>query len=257
MNSKTWQRNTFTIESEDIPWSCPICNNTTLKTDKENFTFEDTVETKKMKNDEYWEYEWIEYYFSGTLSCKNCNNKVITTGKGEVAYNSTDPYDYDEPSNYQEYFRVLKPLFFLPTLKIIDIPEKCPEKIEEILIDSFSLFWNDFSSCANKIRISIEILLDTQKVNKTKIVRGKRKRIILHDRITLYKSINPEIAELLEAIKWIGNSGSHSMELEKIDLIEAYEILDLALKKIFDDTEKVIKNKAKKINTNKGVKREK
>ena len=51
-------------------------------------------------------------------------------------------------------------------------------------------------------------------MKKTTLVAksGKKKRLRLktHDRIVAFRSANPKAAGLLEAIKWLGNAGSHA-----------------------------------------------
>jgi hypothetical protein len=42
---------------------------------------------------------------------------------------------------------------------------------------------------------------------------GKVEVLALHKRIVLFKNGNPELGDLLLAVKWLGNYGSHGSEL--------------------------------------------
>jgi hypothetical protein len=53
------------------------------------------------------------------------------------------------------------------------------------------------------------------------------------------------------ALKWIGNDGSHDENLNKNDLKDAYQILEKILIKVFNESEKKIQQKVKKINKKK------
>ena len=96
--------------------------------------------------------------------------------------------------------------------------------------------------------------MDSYKVKKYTASRGRRISISLHDRIKLFPNV--EVKDILLAIKWIGNSGSHSKsKLETIDIIETYKLYEFSLQKLFNNEEKVIKSIAKQINERKGTRK--
>lgn len=76
----------------------------------------------------------------------------------------------------------------------------------------------------------MELLMDAHKIHKTAISRkpGKlRSRLTLHKRIELFKKKNQKVGEILEAIKWIGNKGSHAdKQLLVNETMDAYELLE-------------------------------
>lgn len=90
---------------------------------------------------------------------------------------------------------------------------------------------------------------------KKYVAKNKRKiRISLHDRINCLDSKFNEIKELCLAIKWHGNAGNHSNDsITKDDVLDAYEIFEVILEKIFDEREGRIRNLAKRINKQKGI----
>jgi hypothetical protein len=61
------------------------------------------------------------------------------------------------------------------------------------------------------------------------------------------------LKELLVAIKWLGNAGSHnSTEITRDDVLDAYEIMALVLKQVLSSDEAHVKKMVKEINKKKG-----
>ncbi len=252
MKIKIWLKDSFSKNS--IPdWTCPSCSHGLLKIEKEHFHFEETKQSKSWHNHDEWEPEFIQYRFHGTLKCKNCDDFVSFLGTGGLEH--IRYYIEFPPEHVERYDEVFSPKYFHPPLNIFEINEKTPQDIEQEIVDSFGLFWNDLPSCANKIRTSLEMLMNQQKVQKTFMKGGKRIRLTLHKRIEAFKITKPEIADFLLAIKWIGNSGSHIGRLEKVDVLDAYELLEHSLNKVFDDKENELKKKSREINKRKGTRK--
>ncbi|GAA3785277.1 DUF4145 domain-containing protein [Corallibacter vietnamensis] len=253
MDIEIWTKRHFTAKSK-IEWNCPNCGNNTLQLVSEDFKSEETVPSKdyRAKNDD-WEIEWISLTFNGRLKCKTCSENVFFTGIGNPEHSGY--YDYELDDYHEEYTNTFTPTFFQPTINIFNIPKKCPDTVKEQIWDSFKLFWCDLSSCANKIRIALEVLLNEEKVKRFEVVSGKRKPISLHRRIQSYSNI--EVRDLFLAIKWIGNTGSHTGEVETIDIIETYKLLEYSLKKLYTNEEEEIKKITKEINKRKGTRKRK
>jgi len=252
MDKETWLKDSFS-EQNTPDWPCPSCNKGLLVLDSDDFSFEETVLSKKWKVSDDWFPGDVQYRFHGTLKCQRCKDSITFLGNGKVDY--IQYYDEYDHSLQEEYNRVFNPLYFNPPLKIFRINEKCPENIKGMIEDSFKLYWSDLSSCANKIRVSLELLMNQQKVKKTIIHTGKRINLSLHQRIEEYKIHQPEIANFLLAIKWIGNTGSHIGNLEKADILEAYELLSHSLNKLYDTTEAKLKTISKEIIKRKGARK--
>ena len=251
MDLKIWIKRHFNVDSK-IEWNCPNCKSNSLKIIKEDFKSEETAESKEFrsKNDD-WEVEWIKLTFNGKLLCKNCDENIFFVGTGNPEHNGY--YDYELDEHNEEYVEHFTPTFFQPTINVFEIPEKCPNSIKNEIIDSFKLFWSDLSSCANKIRISLEVLLNEEKVKRFENSGGKRKSISLHRRIQLFSNI--EVRDFLLAIKWIGNTGSHIGEIETIDILETYQLLEFSLNKLYNNEEKEIKKITKEIIKRKGTRK--
>lgn len=100
-------------------------------------------------------------------------------------------------------------------------------------------------------------MLTDKKIPKTtKLAKPKNGRktakLSLHSRIELFKEKFPKVADHLFAIKWIGNEGSHSIEdLNQIELLDAFEILEDALESLYGHREKELYAKIKRLNKRK------
>lgn len=250
LDKEYWKTLTFTPHQfPEI--NCPVCKKGHLIFGKEKFNSDETKDSLFDRNNEEWEPYWIRYVFTAIFYCSNikCGEKITCLGKGRVE----ESMIFNKSLDYWEetYTEVYTPLFFFPSLTIIPISKDYPIELTDQLISSFSHFFSDLTSCANKIRGCIEVLMDKLNVNKTEIRSGKRKKRSLHDRILAYKVQNSTVADHLLAIKWIGNFGSHVDDVTKDDILDAYQLLDYSLSIIFDNETKEIVKLTKHINKRK------
>jgi len=213
-----------------------------------SFKIQPTKNYYDLKKEEQYDIIDLDEKFSGILVCNNeyCKDSVAVCG---TAF--PEPEDYDEETVRQQYFRFLNPEYFSPPLNIFPLKTQYPERVNTILKKSFSLFFSDSDACGNKIRTSIEVLLDELDVEKEDNSTDETKKIKLHHRIEQYKKRNIFIGELMLSIKWIGNYGSHQDSISRSDLLDAYEMIQAILDNLYDNHEKKMMEKAKEINENK------
>jgi len=153
-----------------------------------------------------------------------------------------------------------KIIFMSPSLNIIPVSANFGEDLSNLLKQSFILYWVDIDSCANKLRVFIEKLLDDLKIRKQRrVVRDgakKIKKLSLGERIGEVKQHSTKYSQYgdsFKAIKWIGNVGSHGSEtVTRERLIQAYQIIEYLLEKIYYQNEIEIKKIVKEINKKKG-----
>ena len=80
------------------------------------------------------------------------------------------------------------------------------------------------------------MILDHQKIKKTTISKKKKRvKLTLHDRIIEYGKKKNQLSKNILAIKWIGNSASHTQGLEIDDIFDAYDLLHHVLNEIYDN----------------------
>lgn len=235
-------------------WECPSCNKGILKTKEGSFVYYESKRSLDARKDEDWDPEWIEYIYSCQFICTNpaCKDTVMSVGTGSV---DLEPISYsdedDQPHmDYADYFQ---PKFFIPQLNIFKIAKNTPDDIKASIVESFRLFFASPSSSANHLRIALEKLLNFLKVKKFETKNGKRFLINLHRRIERLPVKYSDFKDLFFAIKWLGNTGSHSDNINKIDdVMDAYDIFENILDELFDKRTEKTKKIAKKINRKKG-----
>lgn len=227
MKGKKFSNGYFDIDSL-TDFVCPECNIGLLEAKKENIKeFEHKEYNKRLSQDDDYEMHMFRNDFCGFLQCNNftCSEKIVVAG--EILLEEIITYELKIIKKYS-------PTHFGRSPHIIEISGEYPEKIKLILLESFSLFWLNKSSCANRVRMCIEKVMDEFGVKK----HDKNNDIMsLHNRIELFAKDNKDLKEIILAIKWIGNEGSHS-SVNVENLLDGYWLADYMLKKLFKKEEK-------------------
>lgn len=235
-------------------WLCPRCRKGLLRFVEGQFHVEERKGSKGARSHEAWDPNWIEYIYAGILQCgkDSCGERVASSGTGGVDIDIVIGDDGEPEQAWSDFYR---PRYFEPPLQLMEIPDECPPSIHEPLADSFRLFFSSPSSSANNVRIALESLLTELGVKRFTNKGGKRRYLSLHSRIKLLPSKYSELGELLSAIKWLGNAGSHATSTVTIDdVMDAYELMGHVLHGLYAQKAKKVKALAKKINRKKGPK---
>lgn len=228
-------------------WTCPSCEKGILKGKSGSFV---SIETRESRSDHInpaWEPEWMVRRYSCQFICTNpsCEEMVFNIGKGTIEIE----VDFDDTDGYTtEYLDTYTPLFFYPHLNIFKLPPATPRDIKSNVNASFEMFFVNPSAAVNHLRIALEKLLDHLKVKRFETKDNKRYPISLHRRIHLVPNRVADLKELLLAVKWLGNEGSHDGGVTKDSVMDAYDIFESILSEIFGRNTKEIRKLAKKIN---------
>lgn len=244
----------FTLDK--VPdWICPTCEKGILRMKKGSFAQEESAYSRKNSYDPSCGYIYfeVEYVYICLFICSNdrCKEVVANTGIGFVVENIELDEDGEVNEVNGDFFG---PLYFRPPLKLIRIPKKCSKSIQKSLEESFQLFFSSPSSAANNLRISLEEILTELKIKRFTISKKRERKVLqLHQRIDLLPDRYSHIKEMMEAIKWLGNAGSHSHDEVKVDdVLNAYELMEHVLEEIYQSKGKRVEAIAKKINKKKG-----
>jgi hypothetical protein len=209
-------------------WTCPTCEQGVLTLDDPNMlVVRPNAETKTSGGEDWWDYDYAGYVFSGMLSCKACGESVTVVGKGHV-----DQEYIDDGRDY-EYVTYLTPTYFTPPLKIISpkVNEQVPAQVLKLLSKAHEVCWADPDSALNRLRAIVEEILDYKGVPRT----SGRSRLSLHRRIQLFNDAGTEqVRNALLAIKYVGNDGSHGFSgVKRKELLEVFSIVSYCLEKLF------------------------
>jgi len=234
------------------PWACPTCERGQLASANNDVLTRETGPSLRDHSHEEWDPDWVRERLAGFLTCNDptCGDVFAISGTSGVTY-YTDEDIYGQVSQAIENELERKHVF--PTPHMFQISGKCPDDVRALLISGFEIFWSDHDSCANKFRMAVEVLLKERKIaTYTKPKKGtKRRPLTLHARIDLFRKKDSDIGACLEAIKWLGNYGSHSNTgLSRDHVFDAADMLEHVVNNLYDKVPSPLL-KANKINKKK------
>jgi hypothetical protein len=136
----------------------------------------------------------------------------------------------------------LYPDYMNPPPRLFHVTPGTPKQVENAVTSAFQFYWLDRDACVSRLRTAIEIFLDSEGIKRVGSLAGRLKE---------YEKTNARVAEMLEAVKWLGNMGAH--ELGKVDrdsVNDGLRQISRALEQRYvHDQDDVI---VKEINVNKG-----
>lgn len=222
-------------------WPCPTCNAGYLRLEKESVKAKATAESVAAQDHPAWDPDWTTLRFVAVAVCDNTSCMEVATLAGRGGLQPIG-HSYD----YEEFYR---PDYFNPSPPLIAVPSSCSDGVKDELKLAFANAWGDPTAASAHVRTGVERLLDQLRVPKTaKPTKGQRRRLTLHQRIDLLAKKHPEAAELLLAVKWIGNAGVHTGALTQHEVADAMDILETALDSLFNTHTRRVKRLAKTIN---------
>lgn len=255
-NSQIINREWFT-DFPEIP--CPRCGiGIFIYKKREKIELEDGISKESKILDIDPSYYSGKFTITSNCNHPKCEESSIISGKTKLTFvgwyeGGYDPEQGIEIPEHEHHEMKFKIEYISPPFNLISFPIDFPNNLQKILEESFKLFWIDKDSCGNKLRIFIEELLSHQKIKKNEIKNRKRYKLSLHKRIMIFQNKYPKLGDKLLAIKWIGNTASHGeKELSKQKIIDAFNILEFIIEKLFENKEKEIDILTKRINKAKG-----
>ena len=236
---------TFTQDS--IPnWPCPQCGSY-LSCQTAEFNAKDKAPINR--NHEYFEPDWIEYVFTMHLKCVNpqCECQVVCIGSGNVSQE-----DIGEDNGNWEWVDRYHVKFFEPPLQIFTPPIDTPHWVKEALTTSFSTFFSSPSVSLSTLRSVLEVLLDEMGIASSD---ENGKFLSLAKRIGMLPEEHRKIVEPANAIRWLGNDGTHAggFQVRKSDVIDGYRIFEHILIELYPEKKASIEDLVSRINEKKGI----
>lgn len=157
------------------------------------------------------------------FQCGGCQASVSAVGLAKVYRARTGEQPKQETEVKFEYFT--------PSIPMIPLSKHLPREIKVELLDAFKHYHFDPPSAASKLRRAIEKFCQSQGAKGTN----------LHRQIDSLKATLPLEAQYLEALKLVGNEGTHSNGVDEGDLLLAFKVIQYVLeffdrKKRFEET---------------------
>ncbi|WP_152536032.1 DUF4145 domain-containing protein [Mesorhizobium loti] len=227
------------------PWQCPTCGRGNLALDKESLRIGYSADVIAERDNPDWEPEWERGRFSCLLVCDQPKCGDIVSMIGETV---TNEFRSDDDSE-QFIAESLVPKSMIPGAPLMNIPPATPSAAQNAIKQSFSAFWGDRGSAANRLRISVERILDSEGIPAT---TEKGAFITLAARIDLFGEKSPEYKDTLTALRVVGNLGSHDGDVTREALLDAYEVYEDWLKNYVGKHGEKMKGLVKKLTDTKG-----
>lgn len=231
-------------------WPCPSCQVSVIVLQSESLRRMETKESISAFA-HHCNQTWVDERFSALMRCQNESCGQVVSMGGNVIYEE----DYNDEGLLENFSENFEPKFLHPAPKLFPISGGCPYDVGEELERAFGLFWFDTGASANGLRKATEALLNDLKI-KRYIINTKRKRdeLKLHTRIEKFAIRNKEAAELLMAIKWLTNAGSHlaTTAIPRHELLNGFDLFHGVIEMIYDKRAAKLKKAAKNITSRKG-----
>ena len=194
--------------------------------------------------------------FHGVMKCviPTCRESVVIAGDYRVDIAGDYRVDFDPEDDgtsiYRQFFRLR---FATPALKIILPPPDTPEPVVRAIESAAAVVWADANSAANRLRVAIDEVLTAYGMPRFRNSNGKRRRIPTDLRIKEFSQYEGMVADTLEAVKWIGNQGSHESGLSVTDVLDGAELMSFALRQLYDKSEEQIHRQVRAVNRRRGL----
>lgn len=185
--------------------------------------------------------------FIGSLRCGRTSCELVVAVAGD--WRLVVDWDEHAGARYAEEYRVR---YLNPALPLLDVPTRAPLPVIRALDDAAQLMWVNPSAAANQLRQAVEELLTSHRVRRYATTKKGRTRLTTHARIGLFRETRPDVAVFLEAVKWIGNSGSHDGDLVAADVLEGAELLSHALQQLYDPADVRLRARAAAVTKRRG-----
>lgn len=209
------------------PWSCPVCKQGTIQRGNKQVSRWPATGVASAIDNGILQHDDDYGVFSVTLHCSNSDCHQGLAVLGDYSCYLLDD-DYQRMVINSKY----KVRDIHPAILLINIPDKLTsEPIAGALHRSFSLYWRDPQSCAVAIRAAIEGI--TEHLGQSR--KLNRKFVSLEKRLNNLDAEHADIVEAAKAIKDIGNDGAHGDEVDREKLLTAYELLEIELRRLFND----------------------
>ncbi len=214
---------------------------------------EDRADSKQNRHIDGYGHEDERSVFHIKLECTHpkCGEPVFVIGEGTVEYEDTGD---DKGSGGYEYVTWYEPKFFMPHLRMFKIPEKTPFSVAESVNASFNLFFVSSGSALNEIRNAVEFLMDELGVPRkgpNEATPPEEVRWDLDTRVGKLSGEHRKYKQHLQAIKNLGNWGSHAVKTNRRDVLDAYEVLHYVLDGIYNQRDVYVTSLAQRIKADK------
>ncbi|MBO9172460.1 DUF4145 domain-containing protein [Rhizobium sp. L245/93] len=228
MDKRIWRR----AYSAFVRLPCPHCATGLLKLDNGTLLRHEPAYSKQERSEAGGALQLLTERFSCHLICDKsfCREAVVVSGFVSIDEQFSNDED-GEVSSYETTFFWPKAMF--PAPPVIAVSKKLSQDCKIDLHAAFALLWTDYAACANRLRIFVEHMLDQLDVSR-RSEDGKERELYLSQRIALFGQTHPHHALSLNALREVGNRGSHAGKAEFSDLVDCFYLLQHPISDLID-----------------------
>ena len=249
MNRKLW---TGSFNPKRPPkYPCPTCATGILTLINNTTHVEEPAYSKSEYSHDAWDPDWITERISMVLKCNDVDCGEVVTLAGDTSVLEL----YGEgPDAYEiSYTTAVRPKSIYPAPPLIAVSEDLPDEVLVPLKKAFGLFWIDPGAAASRIRVSLERVLDDKLVPTESINAQDETHVLdLNGRIQVFEKTNPDEGQTFHALRMVGNLGAHGEPVSSDRVLDALELYEDALEKLYSDKDKKLKAIKEKILASKG-----
>ncbi|WP_439565372.1 DUF4145 domain-containing protein [Microcella sp.] len=142
-----------------------------------------------------------------------------------------EEFEYHDTPAYSSYYTVTH---LHPPVLMMPIPWSAPDEVREGVLRASRVLFADPGLAATALRATVERFLTSQGIASTRPSGQFRNA---HERINEWRDADPKrppVADLLFAVKWLGNAGTHEdSDLTTIEVLDGARVLDEAFHRLF------------------------
>jgi uncharacterized protein YjiS (DUF1127 family) len=234
------------------PFTCPRCSTGKLRMKKDSKQVFEPHHSKSEHGEPGWG-EWdITARFICFLVCSNSFCGEVVTATGYESYREEEYGGEDGPETVTH--ESLQPKMLWPAPYVIKVSAKLSADCKRLLISSFEQLWMDQATCANRLRSFVEHLLDDLGVKRVVTrANGSKYEKTLGTLIKEFDLLRPGHKPALEALRNVGNLGSHGTKLKFDTILSAYELLEDALEDLVEGKRARLDALAQKLSDKNGL----
>lgn len=239
---------------QDQPWprpKCPTCNAGHIRFSEPDAT--EAYSSTELREHPGWDPDWISGTFSVNGQCENPGCQQIVHGTGDFYVSHSKEREEEYPNFAYSSFYTVSHLH--PPILLMTVPQSAPEQVRDGVIRASRVLFADPGLAATAMRATVERFLTSQGIPATD---EKGTFQSAHRRIQKWlkaDSKRERIADMLDAVKWLGNVGTHEdSDLTSIEVLDGATVLDEAFHRLFTGPD--IDARAQTINAARGVSRQ-
>jgi hypothetical protein len=170
---------------------------------------------------------------------RRCGEVVVVSGTIETE----EQVIYEEEGAVTDFIEYFCPKSMYPPPPVIPISGNLSTKCRNDLLAAFSLLWVDTAACANRQRVMVEHLLDQLGIPRK--VDGKPPG--LNSRIEKLSEEHPRYGGILDALKEVGNAGSHEGAVRFDDVVQCFKFIEHVVTALVDKPHEEVERAAEEV----------